>query len=224
MKSFAFDTEARAEAERLSLRSSAGWGTWLLVVPFLLLPTVSAQSTAPAITDDSLRLPDFSYTQGWLGADDAYSVPLGPHESLWLFGDTFVGSKTTEQRSQAKTMVRNSIGISVCVPEKSCTMRYFWRSPDAAKPRSFFDTGTDDLWYWPLDGYVQGKTLYVSLLAVRNKPGATSKDAFGFEIAGTKIATIKNFHAPRRNGAQSFRISATRTCGLAFRSFEMGTT
>ena len=93
-------------------------------------------------------------------------------------------------------MVRNSIGISVCVPEKSCTMRYFWRSPDAAKPRSFFDTGTDDLWYWPLDGYVQGKTLYVSLLAVRNKPGATSKDAFGFEIAGTKIATIKNFYAP----------------------------
>lgn len=194
MKSFAFDTEAESDLERLSIRIWAGWAILLVLVPLLCARTVSAQSTPPAIPDQSARLPDFSYTQGWLGADDAYSVSLGPHESLWLFGDTFVGSKTTEQRSQAKTMARNSIGISVCVPEKSCTMRYFWRSPDAPKPRSFFDTGTDDLWYWPLDGFVQGKTLYVSLLAVRNKPGATSNDAFGFEIAGTKLAIVKDVH------------------------------
>lgn len=194
MKSFAFDTEAQGGSEQLSSRLSVRWATWLALIPLLLLRTGSPQSTAPANTQQPSGLPDFSYTQGWLGADDAYSIPLGANKSLWLFGDTFVGNKTTEQRSQAKTMARNSIGISVCTSDENCTMRYFWRNPDAPKPRSFFDTGTDDLWYWPLDGFVQGKTLYVSLLAVRNKPGATSNDAFGFEIAGTKLAIVKDVH------------------------------
>jgi len=73
-------------------------------------------------------------------------------------------------------------------------MRYFWNKAKDPKPRSFFDTGTDDVWYWPLDAYLSGDMLYVSLLAVRNKPGATSTDAFGFEITGTKLATISNPH------------------------------
>ena len=223
MKSFAFDTRAWGGSKRLSIRFSAGWAIWLALVPLLFLRTVSAQSTAPAVNDRTTSLPDFSYTQGWLGADDAYSVPLGADKSLWLFGDTFVGSKTTEHRSQTKVMARNSIGITVCAPDKNCTMRYFWRNPDAPKPRSFFDTGTDDLWYWPLDGFVQGKTVYVSLLAVRNKLGATPNDAFGFEIAGTKSRRSRTFTRRRRNGSQSLRTLATNICGLAFRSFGMGT-
>ena len=156
----------------------------------------ASTSATPSQPQNPVLLPDFSYTQGWLGADDAYSIPLGPHRSLWLFGDTFVGEKTTELRSQAKTMVRNSIGISDCAPHQSCTMRYFWRHPEAPKPRSFFDTGTDDLWYWPLDGFLEGKTLYVALLAVRNKPNATPNEVFGFEIVGTKLVTVRNVHAP----------------------------
>jgi hypothetical protein len=163
-----------------------------------LLGTSWAQAGTPATLTQPevpVRLPDFNYSQGWLGADDAYSVALAPGKSLWLFGDTFVGDKTTQLRSQAKTMVRNSIGISECLPNKGCTMGYFWRHPEAPKPRSFFDTGTDELWYWPLDGFVAGKTLYVALLAVRNKPNAAPTDVFGFEIAGTKLAIVKNVHA-----------------------------
>lgn len=165
---------------------------------FLLLGTVSAQAGVPANSAQSqtqVVLPDFSYTQGWLGADDAYSVPLGPHKSVWLFGDTFVGDPSTKLRNQSKTMVRNSIGISGCTHGDACSMRYFWQHPEAPKPRSFFDTGTDDLWYWPLDGFLEGNTLYVALLAVRNKPNAKPTDVFGFEIAGTKLAIVRNVHA-----------------------------
>ena len=92
-------------------------------------------------------------------------------------------------------MVHNSVGISKCDQGKSCTLRYFWKVPNSPKPRSFFDTGTDELYYWPLDGFLAGKALYLSLLAVRNKPGASLGDAFGFEIVGTKLATIDNVHA-----------------------------
>lgn len=163
----------------------------VIVFTFLGLLRVPFSSLA-ASTPSAHPLPEFSYTQGWLGADDAYSVPIGPDESVWLFGDTFVANRDTKQRSEYKVMVRNSIGISSCNAGSACTMQYFWQNPYTVKPRSFFDTSTDDLWYWPMDGYIDGKTLYVALMAVRNKPGAKPDDAFGFEIAGAKLATIQD--------------------------------
>ena len=172
-----------------------------LVFLLFFVGSLLAQTGAPAsITSTpspapSRPLPEFNYTDGWLGADDAYSIPLTSTESLWLFGDTFVGNADTKLRNQAKTMVHNSVGISKCEPgNKDCTLRYFWHDPDNPKPRSFFDTGNDDLYYWPLDGFLAGKTLYLSLLAVRNKPGASLGDAFGFEIVGTKLATIDDVY------------------------------
>jgi hypothetical protein len=170
----------------------------VFLLPFLLLLFTGSASTqtysfaASLKADQVPALPDFPFTQGWLGADDAYSISLGGNRSLWLFGDTFVADRDARVRGQFKVMVRNSVGISACAPGGSCTMRYFWRKPYTPKPRSFFDTGTDELWYWPLDALLDGKKLFIALLAVRNKPQASSTDAFGFEIAGTKLATVSN--------------------------------
>lgn len=166
-----------------------------LLVAGLLLAAIHGQ-TASSRPSPSRPLPEFAYTQGWLGADDAYSVPIGPDTSVWLFGDTFVGTKETKLRSQYKEMVRNSIGISVCKPDATCTTNYYWQKPDSDKPRSFFDTGTDELWYWPMDGFLRGRTLYVPQLAVRNKPNATPQDVFGFEIVGTKLAIVDDVSIP----------------------------
>jgi Domain of unknown function (DUF4185) len=135
---------------------------------------------------------NFPYSDGWLGADDAYSIPFAADKSIWLFGDTFVGDAGTTLRSKAKTMVRNSVGVSTCLPNKGCTIRYYWRSPQAAKPRSFFDTGKDDEWYWPMDGYLYHDVLYVALMVVSNRPGAGPNDAFGFQIDGTRWAKVAN--------------------------------
>jgi hypothetical protein len=159
---------------------------------FLLGLTAASVASCAWSQSPARQLPDFGYTNGWLGADDGYSVALKSTDSLWLFGDTFVGSPEIRLRSESKTMVRNSIGISHCEADHPCSMKYYWQKPDDPKPRSFFDTGTDALWYWPMDGFFDGKTLYVALMAVRNKPGAGPNDAFGFEIAGTKFAIIDN--------------------------------
>ena len=137
-------------------------------------------------------LPNFPYSQGWFGADDAYSVPLSEMKSLWLFGDTFVAGPDVTERSKYKEMIRNSIGISTCEPGKECTMQYFWSNQGTDKPRSFFDTGTDAEWLWPLDAYRDGNTLYMSAMIVRNKKGAGPQDAFGFEIAGTSWFVLSN--------------------------------
>src|SRR6266481_3045500 len=34
----------------------------------------------------------FEQSDGWIGADGVYSVPLSPGRTLWLFDDTWVGS------------------------------------------------------------------------------------------------------------------------------------
>ncbi len=195
-----FEVREQEPSEALLARSSGPTGKRMriLLAPLLLLGALWGQVSAganPGELPSQSLLPEFQYAHGWLGADDAYSVRLAPGKTLWLFGDTFVGGEASKLRSQAKTMVRNSIGISVCEGHRNCSLRYSWGGKEYPKPRSFFDTGTDDLWYWPLDGFLEGKTLYVALLAVRNKPGAKPNDAFGFEIAGTKLATITNPHS-----------------------------
>jgi len=150
----------------------------------------SKEASAPML------LPVFPYADGWLGADDAFSVPLAPGKSLWLFGDTFVGGPATTLRSDAKTMIHNSIGLSTCRAGQGCTMQYFWRDRDTSQPRAFFETGSEGSWYWPLDGYRRGDTLYLPLLVVHNRPGAHLGDAFGFVIDGTRWAKVTNLSAP----------------------------
>jgi len=147
------------------------------------------QAAAP---QSGVGLPSFPYTEGWLGADAAYSVSLGEGRSVWFFGDTFAGKATARTRNEATAMVRNSVGISTCAPQSACTMRYYWGKQYTAKPRSFFDTGRDDIWYWPLDGYFDGKALYLALDEVRTRPGALKTDALGFEVTGTLWAKVSN--------------------------------
>jgi hypothetical protein len=155
------------------------------------LPALAAGSHEPA------RLPTFPYAQGWLGADDAYSIPLDANRSIWIFGDTFVGDSAATLRSQQKTMIHNSIGISTCGASGPCTMQYFWRNrQDPAHARGIFDTGVDNQWYWPLDGYRAGNVLYLSLLLVRTRPGSAADDAMGFDVLGTRWAKVANLSAP----------------------------
>jgi Domain of unknown function (DUF4185) len=164
-----------------------------LAFPLLLMSFASGSLASHSLAQSpDPELPDFKYADGWLGADGAYSVPLATERTVWLFGDTFVGTNGAKSRNEVKTMIRNSVGISHCVPKRPCTLEYFWQRPASALPRSFFDSGKEEIWYWPLDGFAKDHALYVSLLVVRNKPGATPSDAFGFEIAGTKLATVEN--------------------------------
>lgn len=173
-------------------------------MPLWLLGIVAGCS-ALCVLSQSLgpKVPDFEYADGWLGADGAYSIALSPGKSLWLFGDTFVSEKGAKLRSEAEAMVRNSVGISDCEAVHSCTIKYFWQARAGAKARSFFDTGKEDVWYWPLDGISEGKSLYLSLLIVRTKPGAKPDEPFGFEIAGTKLVSI----ADRRKSPDAWQVS-----------------
>lgn len=153
------------------------------------LPRAASET---GVKEVSKNLPVFPYAQGWFGADDAYSIPLTPTKSVWLFGDTLVANREAKLRSEYKSMPRNSVGISDCGRDTSCTIQYYWNDSSSAKPRSFFDTGREDEWYWPLDGIYNGGKLYISQMIVRPRKGSGPEDPFGFEIAGTQWFVVEN--------------------------------
>lgn len=132
----------------------------------------------------------FPYQQGWLGADGAYSVPIGAGQSLWIFADTFVGPSTATSRTQSNGFIHNSIAISTC-SSTNCTFQYYWPGMGTANQGPVFVApGTD--WFWPMDGFTYNGTLYLALMQMH----AQGSGAFGFAYSGAQLASISNYTAP----------------------------
>src|ERR1700722_17825620 len=130
------------------------------------------------------------YQQGWLGADDAYSIPLGDGRSLWVFGDTFIGATPDATRGPSSAFIRNSIAITSCAAGK-CSIEYFWGHKDG-KPDSMFSIPGPD-WLWPMDGVVQDGTLYIGMMQMHVENGG---GAMGFGFSSILLASIPNYTAP----------------------------
>ncbi len=161
---------------------------------FLILMCGAEARAVKLPSESSTRQSSFlPYGQGWLGADDAYSVPLGGHKSLWLFGDTFVAPPGVP-REHYTGFVRNTIAISNCPTPQHCTFEYYWRGKGTSKPGDVFETGTKD-WFWPMDGFIDHGTLYVALMQMHNV-GHGNPFAFGFAYSGVQLASIKNYTDP----------------------------
>lgn len=132
----------------------------------------------------------------WLGSDDAYSVPLSPDRTLWLFGDTFIGDGHDPDRRHAR-FVRNSVGVMTGTDPSTATIEFTW-GPTAGAP--FFEV-PEPAWLWPLDGARVGERLLVFHMLVRPAhPGGTGgiEDwrAHGplgfFEVFGWTATLIEN--------------------------------
>jgi len=165
----------------------------LFLLGSLTAASLAAQSLKAPVDRTSARrtVSFYPYRGRWHGADVAYSIQLAPERYLWLFGDTFVGSPDT-QRIPGDSMPRNSIGIAECTSLKECHLTYAWISHPSGPPSSFFETGTAEF-YWPLDGFVSGDTLYVVLQKMHT---AGDGGAFGFDYSGVVLASVKNFLDP----------------------------
>ena len=134
-------------------------------------------------------MPAFPYQDGWLGADSAYSVPLAEEESLWLFGDTFVGEPEQRNRRGAR-FIHNSIARSRCDETGSWSIRYHWGAgPEGA--RDFIDRGEAGKWWWLFDGFVHAGELYIGLLQVESAP-PRGPLAMPFAFTGVDLARVAN--------------------------------
>ena len=148
-------------------------------------------ASAPAFASQAVCTPKFGLQTGqpfgWEGADAAYSIPLPGRRDLWIFGDTLWGPSRVVNDKTPK-MVRNSVGISTCDARGNFHLTYVIRR-DAAGPRDFFTAQHPHTWYWALDGFLNGRDLWVTLLCVRNAPAASA--AMGFATCGTDLARLR---------------------------------
>lgn len=124
------------------------------------------------------------------GADANYSVPLGPHRLLWLFGDTWVVPPEAEGRKGAG-MIRNSLAIQEIGGALPASPEFFWRTDEKSKlPGRAADALapiSDSSWLWPLSGLRLGDhlCLFASQLI-------SAKGGFGFAGAGNWLLVVNN--------------------------------
>jgi hypothetical protein len=149
-----------------------------------------AETQTPTSPTTPISSGYFPYQQGWLGADGAYSIPIGTGQSLWIFADTFVGPSSATSRTQATGFIHNSIAVSTC-SGTSCTFQYYWPGMGTSNPSPVFTApGTD--WFWPMDGFTYNGTLYLALMQMH----AQGSGAFGFAYSGAQLVSISNYTAP----------------------------
>jgi len=161
----------------------------------------AAPFAAPAPDLDAL----FQRTNGWVGADGDYSIPLAGGVTLWLFGDTIIGQVRNGKRVNA-TMVNNSVALQ----SLGGRPRFFYRTNSEGKPAPVFQpTGSTNTFFWPSDGIRTDRGLFVFFMHVRH---TAENSVWGFDVFGTALAFVPNPDAP----PQDWKIT---TCNVPFKSF-----
>lgn len=163
-------------------------------------------ATWPRLRGPDSCTPRFDYSQGWLGGDAAYSVPLpggAPQErrTIWLFGDTFVADAKHHdgdgQRDRVgAAFIHNSIGISRC-EGNDFEIEYHWSEDERGQPVAFIESGDGNAsrYWWLFDGFVHDGALYLGLLDVEHVE-ATGPLRMPFALRGMSLARIDDPTAP----------------------------
>ena len=100
------------------------------------------------------------YGDGWTGADATYSILLPDGRTLWMFGDTFLGTVNPDRSRQPIGLTRNTF----VVQDGDELTTYV--QPDG---KAFVKPENDSWWYWPTDGIVYNDTLQILLYAFETK-------------------------------------------------------
>ncbi len=181
--------------------------TWIFRRIALLLVIVSPYGVHASACPDNLKvelqtrisfgqgtpIPElesrFECTEGWTGADGAYSLPLSSSRTLWLYGDTCVG-KVVEGKRISETMVNSTVAIQEGMGVET-KVEFFFRRGDDGKPAALLTPKDGKGWFWLRHGALVGERLYLFLAQIQktNDPGV-----FGFRQIGQWLGIISNPH------------------------------
>ncbi len=129
----------------------------------------------------------FQRTEGWVGGDGAFSVPVSDKRTLWLFSDTWVGSIRARKRKDV-TMVNNTVGVQDGMGSDAKLTISIARTDDG-KPKALFVPPDGRGWFWLFAGTQSGDKLHVFLprFEKTKDPGA-----FGFRALDLWLGTVDN--------------------------------
>jgi len=138
-------------------------------------------------------IPKFPLSGGWFGGDGDVSVPINPTTTLFVFSDSWVGSKTQQSRMEpGMKMVSNSVAVETCLPNGETDVKYYWNNRYAKNPEPIFKTYTKRYNYWAPGAFMVKDNLYVVLVKVAPKLGVTPGEIFSFSLLGYTLAKISN--------------------------------
>ena len=175
-----------------------------MVAALLLVISANAEDPLPGVRDDGWDRV-FTRTQGWTGADGAYSIDLGGR-TAWLYSDTWIGRIVDGKHAPGSRLVNNTVGVHPTA--KPDTVRFAWGAknkeghpsawvvPDRARIGPGWLAKDARSWFWILDGEVvrtddDTRKLVFFLAHVGRRAGA--KGVWSFEGLGGAIATVENF-------------------------------
>jgi hypothetical protein len=127
---------------------------------------------------------------GFTGGDGTYSIELPDGNTLWIFGDTFIGNTTPDNRriKTSPAYIRNSF---VLIKEDTLQTIHQGASHEFKSmmiPPEVADGSSGlselQLWYWPGDAFINNGKLNVFASKFFQKD---HKDMWGFEFRGTEL-------------------------------------
>jgi hypothetical protein len=147
----------------------------------------------------------FQNKRGWVGADSAYSIPLGNGKTLWTFGDTWIGAIENGRRVNCR-MINNSAAVQD-FKQKNVPLTFHWAkghsgsftekssakstSPKDGEPKSLWLSAQQDgSYYWPAGGIICGDELYMFLHKI--KPNKNKDTLFQFDTVCDAFLQVEN--------------------------------
>lgn len=125
----------------------------------------------------------FRRTKGWVAGDGAMSVPLSDGRVLWLFGDSFVD--TLNPATGTVPCLFNVRNTAMIHHKTDLQNAHTLVHTNASSRTLFRYTGSEPYWYWPVNGFQEGNTVYIYLTKL--KPGG----GLGFETVGHAWAKLR---------------------------------
>jgi len=129
----------------------------------------------------------FQRTDGWVGGDGAFSVPISDKRTLWLFSDTWVGTVRDGKRKDVK-LVNNTVGVQDG-NGTDAKITFAIQSGDDGKPKAIFTPPDGKGWFWQFAGHQADGKLHVFLPRFEK---TDAKGAFAFKPVDVWLATVEN--------------------------------
>lgn len=129
----------------------------------------------------------FEQKDDWIGGDGAYSLPLTPERTLWLFSDTWFGSVRNGKRTNA-TIVNNSLALQDGQGAHS-KLQFVIRHDADGKPAAFLTPEDKRGWFWLHSGACIGNRLYLFMMQVEK---TDTNSVFGFRQSGEWLGVVSD--------------------------------
>lgn len=122
-----------------------------------LLVGLTSQVFSQAVVDSNFNLTIRKYNGGWIAGDATFSIALPGQKTLWLFGDSFIGTvKPDNSLASGAKMIRNC-----AVLQDGDSMRALFGGT-FQNPKSFVSAlNESSAWYWPEHGFIENDTLKI---------------------------------------------------------------